>query len=151
MGFKFSKRSLAKLEGVHPDLVKVITTALKLSKVDFSVIEGVRTVAQQRINVATGKSQTMNSKHLKQKDGYSHAVDVVPYPVNWELDSFYPIAEAIQASAKKLNITVRWGGSWSMLNNTDKLPSELIREYSNARRKAGNKVFIDAPHFELIK
>lgn len=35
-----------------------------------------RDIETQRKYLATGKSTTMNSKHLKQSDGYSHAVDL---------------------------------------------------------------------------
>lgn len=146
----FSKRSKAKLEGVHPNLVKVLNRAIEITKQDFSITEGVRTKSQQLRYYQQGKSRTMNSKHLVQVDGYSHAIDVVPYPVSWELDKFYPIAEAIKKSAEELNVKVRWGGSWSLLNGNKLSPKQMAEEYSKARRKTGNKVFIDAPHFELI-
>lgn len=151
MGYVFSKKSILKLQGVHPDLVKVITLALSYSKQDFSITEGVRTKEQQALYVRTGKSQTMNSKHLVQSDGFSHAVDVVPYPVSWDLEKFYPIADAVKKASKELGITVRWGGAWVNLNTSEKPAVELIKSYSEARKKTGNKVFIDAPHFELVK
>ncbi len=37
--FKLSKRSIERLKGVHPDLVKVVEKAITLSTVDFTVIE----------------------------------------------------------------------------------------------------------------
>lgn len=151
MGYVFSKKSKLKLQGVHPDLVKVITLALSYSKQDFSITEGVRTKEQQALYVRTGKSQTMNSKHLVQSDGFSHAIDVVPYPVSWELEKFYLIADAVKKASKELGITVRWGGAWVNLNSSEKSARELVKSYSDARKKAGNKVFIDAPHFELVK
>ena len=61
--FKFSQKSLNNLQGVKPELVKVVKRALELSPVDFGVREGLRTVEQQRENVRKGVSQTMNSKH----------------------------------------------------------------------------------------
>lgn len=146
----FSKRSKAKLEGVHPNLVKVLNRAIEITKQDFSITEGVRTKSQQKRYYYQGKSKTMNSKHLVQADGYSHAVDVVPYPVSWKLDKFYPIAEAIKQAAEELNVKVRWGGSWSLLNGSKLSVEDMVGEYSNAKLKEGKKVFIDAPHFELI-
>lgn len=150
MIFKFSRSSLDKLKGVHPDLVKVFERAIKISNQDFSIIQGVRTLTEQRKLVAQKKSQTLNSKHLVQQDGYGHAVDVVPYPVDWELEKFYPIAEAVKKAAEELGIKVRWGGAWSLLNNQTLTPKQLAEEYSKARRRVGNKVFIDAPHFEIL-
>ena len=151
MAFKFSKKSLERMNGVHPDLIKVIKRALELSTSDFSITEGVRSLKTQQEYVSAKKSQTMRSKHLVQPDGYGHAVDVVPYPVNWNLFAFYPITEAVRKASKELGIKVRWGGAWVNLDMTDKPVSELVQSYSDARRKAGNKIFIDAPHFELVK
>ena len=147
---KFSNKSKEKLKGVHPDLVKVLELAITYTKQDFSITEGVRTKEQQAIYVRTGKSQTMNSKHLVQKDGYGHAVDVVPYPVSWELEKFYPIADAIAKAAKELKVTVRWGGAWINLNSSNLTAKQLLNNYVKARNKTGNKVFIDAPHFEIV-
>ena len=147
---KFSKKSKEKMKGVHPDLVKVLELAITYTKQDFSIIEGVRTKQQQTIYVQTGKSQTMNSKHLVQADGYGHAIDVVPYPVSWELEKFYPIADAIAKAAKELSVTVRWGGAWINLNSSELSAKQLLDNYVKARKKTGNKVFIDAPHFEII-
>lgn len=79
MAFKLSNRSKVKLEGVHPDMVAVVERAIELTSVDFGVTYGVRTVEEQEKLVASGRSQTMKSKHLIQDSGYSHAVDVVAY------------------------------------------------------------------------
>lgn len=150
MTFRFSRKSLDKLSQVHPDLQRVVKRALELSTTDFSVLEGLRDSATQRKYVSQGKSQTMNSKHLKQTDGFSHAVDLVPYPVVWDLHAFYPIALAMQKAAEELDVNIRWGGCWCKLNNDKRSPMRMINEYSQARKKVGNKVFIDAPHFEII-
>lgn len=50
---------------------------------DHSIIDGVRTVAEQQKNIAKGVSKTMDSKHLPQADGVSHALDMMPFPVEW--------------------------------------------------------------------
>lgn len=150
MTFKFSGKSLQKLEGVHPDLVKVVKRALELSTIDFSVLEGVRTSERQKTLVSSGKSFTMQSKHIVQADGYGHAVDLVPHPISWLVDNYYPIAEAIQKSAKELNVKIKWGGSWCLLN-TDIEPKDQLYLYIQNCKKHRKKVFIDAPHFELVK
>lgn len=148
---KFSKKSKEKMKGVHPDLVKVLELAITYTKQDFSITEGVRTKQQQTIYVQTGKSQTMNSKHLVQKDGYSHAVDVVPFPVSWDLEKFYVIADAIEKAAEQLNVKIRWGGAWTtFVNGVDDNEKEMVQKYSANRRKLKQQAFIDAPHFELV-
>lgn len=75
--FKFSSRSEKNLQGVNPDLVKVTRRALEISEVDFGITEGLRSRYRQKQLVTTGKSQTMNSRHLT-----GHAVDVVCNQVN---------------------------------------------------------------------
>ena len=148
---KFSKKSKEKMKGVHPDLVKVLELAITYTKQDFSITEGVRTKQQQTIYVQTGKSQTMNSKHLVQKDGYSHAVDVIPFPVSWDLEKFYVIADAIEKAAEQLNVKIRWGGAWTtFVNGVDDNEKEMVQKYSANRRKLKQQAFIDAPHFELV-
>lgn len=62
-------RDRARLQGVHPDLVRVVELARK--SVPFIVTEGIRTRARQVDLVARGASRTMNSRHLT-----GHAVDL---------------------------------------------------------------------------
>ncbi len=124
--FKLSTKSLAKLKGVHPDLVKVVKRAIELTPIDFSITCGVRTIEEQKVLVATGKSQTMNSRHLPGADGLGYAVDFAAWPdgkVSWELKYYREIAKAFKAAAKELKIPIVWGGDW--------------------------KSFIDGPHIEL--
>jgi len=111
MNFILSTRSLARLQGVHPDLVKVVKAAINNTTVDFSVVEGVRTLAKQREYFLKGKSKTMNSRHL---DG--HAVDLAPWingTIDWE-DShgWSAVSSAMIASAYALHIPLEWGGDW---------------------------------------
>ena len=149
MAYQFGKSSIQKLQGVHPDLVKVMNLAIQKSSQDFSITEGVRTLERQKELLAKKLTQTLNSNHIKQADGFGHAVDVAPYPLSWDLEKFYPIVEAVRAAAKELGVRVRWGGAWAVLNDTNKSPKDLVNEYSAERRKLGKKAFIDGPHFEL--
>lgn len=77
--YTLGKTSLSKLEGVHPSLVKVIKLAIQKTTQDFSVNEGLRSLDRQKRLVAAGASRTLNSKHLKQADGYGHASDLIPW------------------------------------------------------------------------
>lgn len=158
MSYKLGNTSQQRLVGVHPNLVKVVQRAIEITAQDFAVNEGLRTLERQRRLVASGASQTLNSKHLKQADGFGHAVDLVPWDdfdgngtkeISWHWGHFYPIAEAMRAAAKELGVRVRWGGCWQCLNDTTKPAQELVADYSAVRRAAGKKAFMDGPHFEL--
>ncbi len=119
--FRLSARSLKALEGVHPDLVKVVTRAIDLSTLDFVVTEGLRTIQKQKQLVAAGASQTMRSRHLN-----GHAVDLaalVGGKVRWDYPLYGKLAEAMKHAATELNIPIEWGGDW--------------------------KSFKDGPHFQL--
>ena len=114
--FKLSQRSLNKLDGVHPDLVAVVKRAIEITDVDFGVTYGVRTVEEQEKLVASGRSQTMKSKHLIQDTGYSHAVDLVAYngsDVVWEINVYDNICDAMARAADELEVPVKWGAAWS--------------------------------------
>ena len=116
MAFKLSTRSKNKLEGVHPDMVAVVERAIELTKVDFGVTYGVRSLAEQEKLVASGRSQTMKSKHLIQDSGYSHAVDVVAYDgsdVIWEINVYDDICDAFKQAAEEKGVAVKWGAAWS--------------------------------------
>lgn len=115
MSFRFSQRSETRLQGVHPDLVRVTRRALALSPVDFGISEGLRTLERQKQLVAEGKSQTMNSRHLS-----GHAVDVVAYvgsAVSWDWSLYEQIAQAFKQAAAELSIPVEWGGDWKTLKD----------------------------------
>ena len=138
MGYQFGSRSNEKLSGVNPDLVAVMKRAISISTQDFSIIEGLRTVERQRELVDTGKSQTMNSRHIT-----GDAIDLVSYPVSWEFEAFYPIADAVIQAAKDCDVAVRWGGNWRVndLREWEGTAKELVDAYDGS--------FYDLPHFEL--
>lgn len=110
MTYKLSRKSLDRMQGVHPDLVKVVLLAIQLTEVDFGVTEGVRTIEKQREYVAKGASKTMNSRHLT-----GHAVDLVAYigsEVRWDWPLYHKIADAMKRAANSLSIPIIWGGDW---------------------------------------
>jgi peptidoglycan L-alanyl-D-glutamate endopeptidase CwlK len=105
----------ARLVGVHPDLVKVVLHVASL--VDVTVVEGLRTLERQKEMVATGKSQTMNSRHL---DG--HAVDLgvlVNGQIDWTYDLYARLAGAVKVAAAMLKVPVEWGGDWKTFKDGD--------------------------------
>jgi peptidoglycan L-alanyl-D-glutamate endopeptidase CwlK len=150
MAFKLSKRSIGRLDGVDAGLVAVVKRAIELTKVDFGVTEGLRSVETQRSYVAAGKSQTMKSKHL---DG--RAVDLVAYigsSVSWELNLYDDIANAMRVAAIELDVAIKWGAAWSVgdIRDFDGSMAEAMNEYIDLRRSQGRRPFIDGPHFELM-
>ena len=155
MAFKLSSRSKKKLDGVHPDMVAVVARAIELTDVDFGVTYGVRTLAEQKKLVASGRSQTMKSKHLIQDSGYSHAVDVVAYDgkdVVWEINVYDNICDAFKQAAIEKGVAVKWGAAWSEGDiRSYKGTAEFhMNRYIDLRRSQGRRPFIDGPHFELM-
>ena len=152
--YKLSGRSLNKLEGVHPTMVDTVKRAIELSKVDFGVIYGVRSLAEQKRLYEAGRSQTMKSKHLVQEDGYSHAVDLMAYDgsdPSWDIVMYDDIADAMKAAAKETGAKIRWGAAWTIDNIADweRPMQDAMNNYIDIRRKSGRTPFIDGPHFEL--
>lgn len=158
MTYSLGAKSRAELKGVHPDLVRVVERAIQITTQDFAVHDGLRTVEEQRRYVAAGVSQTMNSMHRTQADGFGHAVDLVPFingKLRWEWPAIYPIAAAVWQASKELNVPIRWGGPWDNLSDiktgTPGGMKAAVDAYGAARRKAGKKAFTDGPHFELAR
>ena len=150
MTFKLSQRSLDRLVGVDDALVAVVTTAIEYTKVDFGVIEGLRTIERQQELVDRGASKTMKSKHLN-----GSAVDLVAYigpRVSWELNLYDDIADAMKQAATELGVVVRWGGSWTTNNICEwgGTMEQAMIHYIDIRRLANKRPFIDGPHFELV-
>lgn len=155
MAFKLSNKSLKKLEGVHPDMVATVKRAIELTTVDFGVTYGVRTLEEQKKLYASGRSQTMNSRHLIQGDGYSHAVDLVAYDgsdVIWEINVYDNIADAMAEAANEVGCKIKWGAAWSVGNIAAYVGTmeDAMNEYVDLRRSQGKRPFIDGPHFELM-
>lgn len=153
MTFKLSQRSKNNLKGVHPKLVRATELALTYSDVDFGVTCGLRTQTEQELLVAAGKSQTMKSKHLRQADGYSHAVDLVAYiggSVCWELNVYDNLADAMKKAAREVGIGITWGGAWSVEDLTvfSGTAEEAMMQYIDLRRSASKRPFLDGPHFQ---
>lgn len=131
MSYKYSAKSLEKLNTCHPDLQKLFKEAIKY--VDITIIEGVRTKERQEELVETGKSKTLDSKHLKQSDGFSYAVDAMPTPIEWEnWQKNYLFAGFIKGLACSMGIKIRMGADWD-------------GDFDTKDQK-----FHDLPHFELI-
>lgn len=144
--YKFSKRSKDRLVGVEEDLVSVLSTAIQLSTVDFGIGEGLRSLERQKELLATGKSHTLNSRHLT-----GHAVDILCFvdgKLTWEPDYYIRAAEAIREASIDLDVSVRWGGAWTILGRSDSA-REATDEYVAYKKAAGKRPFLDYVHFEI--
>lgn len=143
---KFGKVSQERLNTCHIDLKKICNEVIR--HIDFSVLEGARTDEAQKQYFKDGKSKLdgvkKKSKHqvTKQKP-LSDAVDVAPYPIDFNNDSkakarFYMLAGYFfQASetlyeAGEITNKLRWGGDW------------------DGDKDFKDQTFDDLPHFELI-
>lgn len=143
-----SERSEKTLLGVHPDLVRLVKAAIENTPVDFTVVQGVRTAEYQNglyqqgrtkpgIKVTDKDGYKKKSNHQAKADGYGHAVDIYPFydgivQTGYGLDKAAEkvliarqilLGSHIKAEAKRLKISITWGGDWKSL--------------------------VDRPHFEL--
>lgn len=148
MSNTFGATSRKNLEGVHPDLVRLHEAVLAVF--DHSITDGARTRAEQEKNVARGVSKTMESLHLPQDDGLSHATDSVPFPVpDWNavqkalgavkkvdpemhLCRFYYFQGVVKGVASQLGVEIRQGIDW------------------DRDTQVGDQSFIDLPHNEKV-
>ncbi len=111
MARRWSKTSLEKLQGIHPDLRRVMDVALQEAAIDFRVLEGLRTLARQKQLVASGASQTLRSRHLT-----GHAVDIAPLvagKVSWDWPLYHRLAPAVKLAAYDQGVDIEWGGDWT--------------------------------------
>lgn len=110
MSIILGTRSLSRLEGVHPDLVRVVKKAAAMSDLDFTVLEGLRTIERQRQLMKQGATKTLNSRHLT-----GHAVDLAPMidgKVSWDWPLYHRLAKIVKAAAAAENVPIQWGGDW---------------------------------------
>lgn len=145
--FNLSRRSEERLDGVHPDLERVVRLAIHKTKVDFSVMEGLRSLKRQKQLVASGASKTLDGRHLT-----GHAVDLgawVDGQTSWEWEHYYAIAEAMRDAAIQAGVPIVWGGVWDKRLNHLADTKAAVDSYVASRRAVGRKAFIDGPHFEL--
>jgi peptidoglycan L-alanyl-D-glutamate endopeptidase CwlK len=156
MTYALGPASRREMVGVHPKLVAVVERAIVMTAQDFTVHDGLRTEAEQREYVRRGVSKTMASKHMKQADGFGHAVDLVPFingQLRWEWKPIYVIAAAVRKAAIEQGVALIWGGVWDRpFEQLPGTPAEIeaaVNSYVARRRGMGKTAFIDGPHYEL--
>jgi hypothetical protein len=131
--YKFGKNSKQRLETCHPDLQRVLNRAMEMQVMDFTVLEGHRSIERQQLLYKQGNSK-IDGVTRKGKHNYSPslAFDVAPFPIDWQDHRrFLVLAGVIHAAAAEEGVQLRWGGDWD--GDWD------MTEHS----------FVDLPHFEL--
>lgn len=154
--FAFGKTSLERLSHLMPPLRECFMEAIKVSLVDMTVVQTIRSIEEQRRNIANGASRTMKSKHLPQADGFAHAGDVAAFvggKISWDSKYYADIAFAMDQAATKLGIAdhVRWGAAWDRVLSDfgGTRESYLAEARAYAKRHVGSDL-IDMPHFEWV-
>tara|TARA_R110002167_G_scaffold94892_2_gene253043 strand:+ start:9202 stop:9597 length:396 start_codon:yes stop_codon:yes gene_type:complete len=126
----FGRKSKKQLSTCDERLYDVFNEVIK--HIDCSVLEGHRGEIRQNQLYEEGKTKVFfpNGRH---NSSPSRAVDVVPYPIDWDdRERFTLFAGFVLGIAKSMGITLRWGGDWD-------------RDWTVMDNK-----FDDFPHFEVI-
>ena len=129
---QFGSSSQAKLATCSIKLQDLLNEVVK--HYDCKVISGHRTLKEQMELYELGRSTKdgveRKSKHQTRP---SKAVDVVPYPVDWEdLERFRAFGGFVLGVASQMGVKIRWGGDW-----------DSDWTFTDQR-------FIDLPHFEIV-
>lgn len=128
--YRFSNKSQRKLATCDQRIQDIFSEVIKIY--DCSVLEGTRGEAEQNqlFELGLSKVQYPNSKHNLSP---SQAIDVVPYPIDWnDHGRFCYFAGIVFATAARLGVRMRWGGDWDQDGTTK------------------DERFLDMAHFELL-
>ena len=126
---KFGTRSKEQLATCHVDLQVLFNTVIE--EIDCSVVCGHRNKEDQEKAFDSGNSKA-HYPHGKHNSNPSTAVDVYPYPVDFEdRDRWHYFGCYVLGTARQFGINVIWGGDWD--NDT----------------KTKDNSFDDLVHFEL--
>lgn len=159
----FGKASQARMEGLHPYMKQVLNRAIQICEIDFTIIEGVRSVEQCFVNFGKGRTtaecirggcparyalphankvtwltMALSSNHKAKADGLGRAVDVYPYPVSLVLGhktGWEPLFDKIAKAMFAAAKELNISIRWGADWDLDNMP-----------RERGET---DNPHFEL--
>ena len=129
--YRFSKRSLERIEGINPILITILKEGIKDSPYDFGIPSsgGFRTYKEQEKLYARGRTTkelvdkgitniegrpdksritwTLKSYHMT-----GNAFDIYAYvesAANWDLEYLEPIARHLIKVAEKHGVILNWG------------------------------------------
>lgn len=115
--FHFGKTSMDRLLTVDERLQRVMRRAIEITEIDFAIVCGRRTQAEQDALFRAGKSKIRHSLHLT-----GHAVDVAPFvggTIVWDWPNYYKLAPFIKRAALECAVAITWGGDWKAPNTPD--------------------------------
>lgn len=119
----YSQKSKNKLATADDKLQHLFNEVIK--HIDCTILEGHRSEKRQNQLLVEGRTKA-RFPHSNHNCNPSKAVDVVPYPIDWnDKKRFDLFASFVKGVAAGIGIKIRWGGDF--------------------------KNFYDAPHFELME
>lgn len=128
---EFSNTSEEKLQTCNGRLQRVARRAALFT--DFMVVCGKRTWGEQAELYEKGLSKLPPGKSKHNKEPYSDAMDLAPYPIDWkDTKRFYFLAGVVMHAAFTIGVTLRWGGDW------------------DGDQDLNDQSFMDLGHFELL-
>lgn len=147
MSITLGTRSLANLQGVHPDMVRVVKHAASIATPaqDFTVIDGVRTREEMCVNYGKGRTAAQceakgvpgnyahptlakvtwlndpfKSNHGVKADGYGHACDIMPYPIDWnDIGRIHALVALMKQAAAAEGVPIVCGADWTSSPDLD--------------------------------
>lgn len=144
MSYHLSKRSLDRLQGVHPVLFELLEEAMKEMPHDIGIPQfgGLRSEGDQQSLYSIGRTSEVGRKpvthtdgikkksnHQAHEDGFGYAFDIYIYlplerRASWNREKLTEVAMHILKVANSMDIPLTWGGSWKWQD----LPHFELRE-----------------------
>jgi hypothetical protein len=131
--FSYGTKSLAHIATLSEPMQRVVHRALAISPFDITVIWGYRGEEPQNeaYRLGNSKKQFPDSVHNKMP---SEAVDVAPWPIDWnDSGRFYVLVGVMLVAAKLEGVELRSGSDWDRDGSTT------------------DQTFNDLGHFERVK
>lgn len=144
MSYQFSPISNERLATCHPDLIRIMNEAMRVSPIDFGIAEGHRSQKRQR-ELYLDKKSKCDGIRIKSKHNScpSMACDFYPWVngrARWSNETLSYLAGLIHGVALMLyergenTHVIRWGGNWDQ-------DGEILTD----------QLFDDRPHIELVR
>ena len=114
MNYFLSPRSRRRLQGVHPDLVRIVEQAIRITEVDFCVLEGMRSLERQQ-ELYCRKASLLDGVTRKSRHQTGHAVDlgaIIGGEIRWDWPLYHQLARAMKSAAVHVRTPLEWGGDW---------------------------------------
>jgi peptidoglycan L-alanyl-D-glutamate endopeptidase CwlK len=141
--FVFGTRSTEELATCDDALVGVMRKALEFTNVDFGIVQGARTIEQQRSYFKAGNSKVNPDAYIGNLPALYKAAKHITGPgmpksracdiivsggKTYDAPTLCHIAGVVLTCAKNMGIPVRWGGNWDgdSIIITDQTLNDLV-------------------------